>query len=77
MSARDKAAELYSYDGTDPGLVTALRSAFRAGADWQAEQQEGPVLMPESGPSAPGNGAHRQSTGVPSETLAHHSGDQS
>jgi hypothetical protein len=37
MEARDKAAELYTFDGTDPDLIIALRSAFRAGAEWQTE----------------------------------------
>lgn len=33
MSARDEAAALYPYNGTDPSIVLALRSAYRAGAE--------------------------------------------
>ncbi len=37
MEARDKAAALYPFNGADPNIVTELRSAFRAGAEWQQE----------------------------------------
>lgn len=35
--SRDKAASLYPFDGNDPSTIIALRSAYRAGADWASE----------------------------------------
>jgi hypothetical protein len=41
MNARDKAELLYpEHDELEPSLAMALQSAFRAGADWQAN---GPI----------------------------------
>lgn len=48
MDVRDKVAELYPFNGSDPGMVIALRSAFRAGVEWYAEGiDDGTATIPD------------------------------
>lgn len=37
LAVTDKAIGLYTYDGTAPDVITALRSAFRAGAEFAVD----------------------------------------
>ena len=43
QAAARKAQDLYRFDGSDPDVILALRSAFRAGAEFAAERVPAPA----------------------------------